>query len=98
MLAMVVNDNEGYQAASVVWTVIASMLAPTGAAAGMFGAKRQKSGRRRKTVAAFLALAPAPFTRSPVNRGFAELARRLLKPSYEKSGLPKVSRHEHQLR
>ncbi|MGY2259728.1 hypothetical protein [Pseudomonas sp. SDO55104_S430] len=29
MLAMVVNDDAGHQVASVVWTFIASMLAPT---------------------------------------------------------------------
>ncbi len=29
MLAMVVNDNAGYQVANVVWASIASMLAPT---------------------------------------------------------------------
>ena len=32
MLAMDVNDNAGIQYACVVWTSIASMLAPTGTA------------------------------------------------------------------
>jgi flagellar basal-body rod protein FlgB len=45
--------------------------------------KRQKSGRQRKPVAAFLSLPPGPVPAKPRFTGFFQLARRLLCPSYE---------------
>jgi hypothetical protein len=61
---------------------------------GKAAEKRQaaETGCRFSGIAALPMPAKARFT------GFFLLARRLLCSRYEKSGHPKVSRHEHQLR
>ncbi|WP_207286443.1 hypothetical protein, partial [Pseudomonas sp. FW300-N2A2] len=62
---------------------------------------KPKAAEKRQTAETrcrFSGIAALPKPAKPRFTGFFELARRLLYPSYEKSGHPKVSRHEHQLR
>ncbi|WP_218189770.1 hypothetical protein, partial [Pseudomonas sp. KK4] len=60
-----------------------------------------KAAEKRQTAETrcrFSGIAALPLPAKPRFTGLFELACRLLCPSYEKSGHPKVSRHEHQLR
>jgi hypothetical protein len=65
------------------------------------GVDQGKAAEKRQTAETacrFSGIAALPLPAKPRFTGLFELACRLLSLSYEKSGHPKVSRHEHQLR